>query len=1000
MNITSKKNILLLSLCWLLPIILLAQNDTILSDDLYYDGKELYYDGNYQAALEKLKLALALRRKIYGEEHVQVEKAYQRLGKVYMKLRNHAPALAALERALAIAQKIEAPDSEAVTDLYILLGNTYSQMFDPEKSNRYYEKAIAIFTEKYGPQSSEIGDMYMNQGLNSLKVRNYRNADQNFQRAFDCFQKSSKPKSKEMYRIYSNYALLFTRRGEYEQALAYTKQALEIKLLHYDSLHPSVAKYYMNLGTIYENQGNYEAALVNKKKSLAIDLKALGELHPETAGNYGELADVYARMNQLDTALVLFQKSIAIQEQTMDPTHTYVLAGYFEMASIYEDQKNYDEALKSYRLVLTRAQQRSYLPRPLMADTYRRIARVYLQQEKFSKALLTIDEGLQMIAPDFKMDPSNHYLNPSLAQIKLSTRGFNLLRAKAKILQTKFERYEQSSDLKQALQTSELAIQLIDNLKQGYQSSDAKKYLNYRTAKVYEAAVEQAFAMYRLTNDGSFLYKAFQFSEKSKASILWQTVNDAYALERSSIPTEKLKTMKALEQKISALEQESQTGDSAASLQEILKLKGEYRNLIKSLEKENPQYYELKYATTALPLKTLQAKIPTEETALLEFFCSAHKIFAFVLSKNDLQAFEIPMPADLNEKVLALRGKNIDAILLQENTIKQYLAQLTDLHELLIQPLLPALAKAQNLIVIPHGIFHFLSFESLAPKIANADFRNLNYLIKNYDLQYAWSAALWAKKSNLRPRSKYPFVGFALDFKTQAQAGLLTATNFRAKLEPLNNAIPEVEAANDYFAGKVYTNGLATKTQFLEIAPKSEIIHLATHAIANDKLPAESGLLFSTFEQDRDDFLNITEIYNLKLSSKLAVMSACNTGYGQLAEGEGVMSLGRAFLYAGCQSVIMSLWLANDQSTSTIMQDFYKYAAQGFSKHHALRKAKIAYLEKADALTAHPYFWANLVAVGDMTPLAKGHSSGWMVGLVVIFVLLGFWWRSQRKKVT
>ncbi|MFK8102280.1 MAG: tetratricopeptide repeat protein, partial [Saprospiraceae bacterium] len=715
MNANSKKNILLLSLFWLLSFTLLAQNDTILSDDLYYEGKELYYDGNYPAALEKLKSALALRRKIYGENHVQVEKAYQRIGKVYMKLRNHAPALAALERALAIAEKIEAPDSEAITDLYTLFGNTYSQMYDPEKSDRYYEKAITIYAEKYGPQSSEIGKMYMNQGLNSLKVRNYRATDQNFQKAFDCFQKSSKPKSKDMYRIYSNYALLFTRRGEYERALAYTKQALEIKLLHYDSLHPSVAKYYMNLGTIYENQGNYEAALVHKKKSLLIDQKALGEFHPETAGNYAELAGVYASMNKLDTALVLFQKSNAIQEKMMDPTHAYVLAGYFDMAAIYEEQNNYDQALKFYRLILARAQQRSYLPRPLMADTYRRMARVYLQQENFPKALLTIDQGLQIMAPGFKIDASNHYANPSLEQIEVLTKGFSLLEKKANILQLKFERHEQRTDLEQALKTSELAIRIVDDLKQSYQSADAKKFLNYRTAKVYEAAVEQAFAMYRLTNDGSFLYKAFQFSEKSKASILWQTVNDAYALEQSSIPAEKLKTMKMLEQKINALESASRGKESSNSLQEILKLKGEYRQLIKSLEQENPQYYELKYATTKIALETLQAKMPTQETTLLEFFCSQRKIFAFVLSKNDLQAFEIPMPADLNEKVLALRGKNIDAILLQENTTKHYLTQLTDLYELLIAPLQPVLAKAQNLIVVPHGIFHFLSFESLAP---------------------------------------------------------------------------------------------------------------------------------------------------------------------------------------------------------------------------------------------------------------------------------------------
>ena len=125
-------------------------------------------------------------------------------------------------------------------------------------------------------------------------------------------------------------------------------------------------------------------------------------------------------------------------------------------------------------------------------------------------------------------------------------------------------------------------------------------------------------------------------------------------------------------------------------------------------------------------------------------------------------------------------------------------------------------------------------------------------------------------------------------------------------------------------------------------------------------------------------------------------MSACNTGYGQLAEGEGIMSLGRAFLYAGCKSVVISLWLANDLSTKTIMQYFYQQLSQGKSKNESLRQAKLSYLESADALRAHPYFWANLVAVGDMHPLSKdkNNTKTWIFFIVLssIFLL----WFSKK----
>jgi CHAT domain-containing protein len=145
--------------------------------------------------------------------------------------------------------------------------------------------------------------------------------------------------------------------------------------------------------------------------------------------------------------------------------------------------------------------------------------------------------------------------------------------------------------------------------------------------------------------------------------------------------------------------------------------------------------------------------------------------------------------------------------------------------------------------------------------------------------------------------------------------------------------------------------------------------------------------------------LNTYEIYNLKLKSDMVVLSGCNTGSGKLQKGEGVMSLARAFLYAGCPSIIMTLWSVEDASSSSIMIEFYKNIKNGYSKDEALRRAKISYLSKADPMKAHPYFWLGYVSIGKQTALYKTNV-GYFAGLIIfVFLAIGLEkWHFKRKK--
>jgi CHAT domain-containing protein len=202
----------------------------------------------------------------------------------------------------------------------------------------------------------------------------------------------------------------------------------------------------------------------------------------------------------------------------------------------------------------------------------------------------------------------------------------------------------------------------------------------------------------------------------------------------------------------------------------------------------------------------------------------------------------------------------------------------------------------------------------------------------------------------------------------------------RLGLGQLRHNREEIAFASQLFQGKTLINEAATEAQFKQYAPQSRVLHLSMHAYANNENDNFSGLIF-TQQPDtvqEDGFLHANELYNLSLHSELAVLSACETGIGTLAPGEGIMSLGRAFKYAGCPNVTMSLWNADDQSTSRIMQHFFGHLHNGSAKDRALRAAKLDYLNEARSTQAHPYYWAAFVQVGNSDPLSTvGDFSGW-----------------------
>jgi CHAT domain-containing protein len=222
------------------------------------------------------------------------------------------------------------------------------------------------------------------------------------------------------------------------------------------------------------------------------------------------------------------------------------------------------------------------------------------------------------------------------------------------------------------------------------------------------------------------------------------------------------------------------------------------------------------------------------------------------------------------------------------------------------------------------------------------------------------------------------------------------------KVTALQYTVSEVHNIKSLLGGTVWVENAATKANFNKNAPKNAIIHLAMHGFLDAQDPLNSGLIFSRESPaDTTNYLTGYDLYAAQLRAKLAVLSACNTGDGPLRGREGVMSLARSFAYAGCESLVMSLWSVPDKTTSDIMGKFYENLKAGQPKDIALQNAKLYHLIHAEPSRRIPNSWGAMVLIGDITPLSGKNSvfKGFLWVLVggLLLVLCYFIFKFKLK---
>jgi CHAT domain-containing protein len=338
--------------------------------------------------------------------------------------------------------------------------------------------------------------------------------------------------------------------------------------------------------------------------------------------------------------------------------------------------------------------------------------------------------------------------------------------------------------------------------------------------------------------------------------------------------------------------------------------------------------------------------------------------YGFAISKNDIKIFPIPGRSQLQDLVTAHLQSITD-----KDSRNFKLGK--ELYEILVLPGLSR--KIKKMIFIPDDVLHFLPFETLLTQQDTP-----HWLIENYKIAYAPSISSYReiirRKEINASRQGSDILAFGdPDFGPMESEsnGEDIFQNFYSSnafhFYRLKYSGTEINRISSLFKQKktdVFVREQATEEQLKNLELDNyKIIHFATHSLIDDKKPARSSIVLSLSDDTAEDgFVQMREIYNLKLNADLVTLSACQTGLGQHIRGEGIEGLNRAFFFAGSSSVLMSLWAVNDQATYQLMERFYTHLRSSKQIASSLRKAKLEMI--ASDTVSHPYYWAGFIVTG------------------------------------
>jgi CHAT domain-containing protein len=499
--------------------------------------------------------------------------------------------------------------------------------------------------------------------------------------------------------------------------------------------------------------------------------------------------------------------------------------------------------------------------------------------------------------------------------------------------------YRRMGRLPEAERVLRQAVAGIEDMRSLLQSEELREGFVEDKMEAYANLIQVLF-------DQRKFAEAFNFSERARARAFLDLLGNRVRLSKG-VSAALVAEEKALQERIAHLKAQQATPEDdeespeetfryrQGALQRELDLARESYSAF--LARVRAQSREQASLMTVEPLSVPEVQaLLGPEAVLVEYFVGGGRTLVWVVSRNGLRVFRLRIEeAELTKQVSEFRD-----LLASRGRLEELRDAAHDLYKTLLAPAFPA-GLPRELIIVPHRVLHYLPFHTLMPTPGR-------YLLQDSLVYYLSSASL---------------MQFTRE-KEQAVAAAALAVGNPDLEDPTLNlryAEREVREVERLFPGAtVLVRREATKGQTRRHMTAQSLIHLATHADLDGDDPLGSALLLRPEGSDTGR-LEVQEIFGLDLHASLVILSACDTSLGKVTEGDEVVGLTRAFVYAGTPSVISTLWRVDDRASYELMRAFYENLRAGATKGDSLRQAQLATLEKYP----HPYYWAAYQLTGE-----------------------------------
>ncbi len=434
----------------------------------------------------------------------------------------------------------------------------------------------------------------------------------------------------------------------------------------------------------------------------------------------------------------------------------------------------------------------------------------------------------------------------------------------------------------------------------------------------------------------------------------------------------------------------------------------ESERLQEYIQMNYPAYYQMQFQFENTDIESLTSQFPN--STVVEYFWGEEAIYAIRFDKNHKVCHKIKNNQAIEKRIRSF----IKLCNSKQSSVNSDYSSFVNCAYLLFKDLLSPLiedstakpGKQENsIIIVPDGLLSNLPFEALIQNLPDSNvnsYKNLDYLVNNYEIGYSFSSNFLSFTQRTGNKSKVKKIlafGYFGD-----KTSLIDSNNRSFSQVSLPGSKKELNGISKYFPGIYLTGNEATESNFKKLCTAYDAIHLAIHGTYDSLNNYNTYLIFNSIGDTLEDGkLYNYDLFPMKLEANLAVLSACETGLGKNNPGEGLLSMGWGFAYAGCKSLIVSLWKANDRSTSNLMEQFYKQLSISNDVNASLRHAKRAYLSNADEYTAHPRYWAAFVNYGNIKPsgIAKKNQLLIYESIIVfisLIVLATFLLRKSMKR--